>query len=62
MINRLAVVTVEITTKKGPPGGGWRVHRADAAFRDVVSVLTTGYNGGSGSDPAPVSDGEKRSA
>ncbi|CDN00615.1 hypothetical protein KPSB59_2060002 [Klebsiella quasipneumoniae subsp. quasipneumoniae] len=25
-------------------------------------MLTTGYNGGSGSDPAPVSDGEKRNA
>ncbi|SBM96677.1 hypothetical protein KVMX100_120394 [Klebsiella variicola] len=22
-------------------------------------MLTTGYNGGSGSDPTPVSDGEK---
>ncbi len=62
IINRLAVVTVEITTKKGPQGGRWAVRRAVAAFRDVVSVVTTGYNGGSGSAPTPVSDGEKRDA
>ena len=28
IINRLAVVTVEITTKKGPPGGDRAVRRA----------------------------------
>ncbi len=44
--------------KKGPQGGRWAVRRAAAAFHDVVSVVTTGYNGGSGSAPTPVSDGE----
>ncbi|CDK74644.1 hypothetical protein [Klebsiella pneumoniae IS22] len=44
--------------KKGRRAAGGLYARAAAAFHDVVSVVTTGYNGGSGSAPTPVSDGE----